>query len=370
VKSNSINPDFTESRNQLNFRNDYMRKIYQAYHFDESLGIMDLSEEKKISLQDIYVPLQFSENELEETWDWNTSEETMGLLDVLKNNNNIIFSGKPGSGKTTISRMVISLLSSDALTNLSKSIGRRIPLYFKLRDYNFSDIETPEDLFDEYLRSQGNVLGTKLNRDILEFYLKEGWCFLIFDGVDEVGGISKRLKIRSFVLNHFSNISTKNYILVTSRPSGLLNAPFDTYMNKTENRRKRIKLLKLFYIDSFKRQQVNDFSFKWFKLRDENPKVVRDKANDFINSLDRISSLAILRRRPVFLTMMAHIHTTKGKLPYSRAQAYEYMVQAYIESLDITRRLHQTLYKDEKFLEWSFEDKIRLLQNIAYISQF
>ena len=74
----------------------------------------------------------------------------------------------------------------------------------------------------------------------------------------------------------------------------------------------------------------------------------------------------MLKRRPVFLTMMAHIHTTKGKLPHSRAKAYEYMVDAYIEHIDITRRLHKELYPDEHYDEWTFEDKIKLLEGIAY----
>jgi len=109
-----------------------------------------------------------------------------------------------------------------------------------------------------------------------------------------------------------------------------------------------------------------DFSQKWFALREENPDIVKNKANEFLNSLENIPSLSALRRRPVFLTMMAHIHTTKGKLPYSRAMAYEYMVAAYIETIDIARRLHKEMYHKEKFVEWSFDDKIKLLQEIAY----
>ena len=51
--------------------------------------------------------------------------------------------------------------------------------------------------------------------------------------------------------------------------------------------------------------------------------------------------------------MMAHIHTTKGKLPHSRASAYEYMVQAYVEHIDIARRLNKELYPQEEFIDWN-----------------
>ena len=364
--NNNINPDFNETSEQREFRHNYMRNVHAAYRFHESLGIMDLGEDKKISLQDIYVPLRFSGKELDESRDWEIQDDTFNLFDIIDKSNNIVLSGKPGSGKTTISRMIISLLSSKELTGLSEKLGRRIPLYFKLRDYPVSKLKTPLDLLNNFIDSQSKTINMNISFEHLEFYLKMGWCFLIFDGVDEVGGLKNRLKIRKFILSHFENYNDKNVILVTSRPSGLENAPFSRFINDAEAKIKNIHLLNLFYVDSFNKTQAQDFSLKWFALRDENPDTQKSKANEFIYSIEKIQGLSTLKRRPVFLTMMAHIHTTKGKLPYSRAQAYEYMVQAYIENLDITRRLHKTMYEDEEFLDWSFEDKIRLLQGIAY----
>ncbi len=110
-----------------------------------------------------------------------------------------------------------------------------------------------------------------------------------------------------------------------------------TYIDVGESRYDWMSLLDLFYIDSFNKSQAREFSRKWFTLREENPEIVTKKTEEFLESIEKIKSLSVLKRRLVFLTMMAHIHTTKGKLPHSRAQAYEYMVEAYIESIDITR---------------------------------
>ncbi len=144
--SKTINPDFPETTEQRKFRQSYMENVHKIYRFHESLGIMDLGEDKKISLQDIYVPLRFSEQELSETRDWESKEDTLSLLNVLDQSRHIVLSGKPGSGKTTMSRMILNLLSPKALTGIAEKCGRRIPLYFKLRDYKTRNIPSADDL--------------------------------------------------------------------------------------------------------------------------------------------------------------------------------------------------------------------------------
>lgn len=362
----NINPDFIETIEQREFRHEFIKKIYSVYHFDDNVGLMDIGEDKKISLQDIYVPIRFSEMELSEERDWGTNENTVSILELLNQSKHVILSGKPGSGKTTISKIIINMLASKALTAFTDKYGRRIPLYFKLRDYKIKNIKTATDLIDMYIENQSKTLGMDISRDILEFYLKKGWCFILFDGVDEVGGIENRLKIREILLKHFVFYNDNNYIIVTSRPTGLEHVPFHEFIEESEKKSKNVELLKLFYVDSFNKNQVRQFSEKWFALREHNPKIIKDKTDEFLDSVEKIKSLSMLRRRPVFLTMMIHIHTTKGKLPYSRVTAYEYMTVAYIESIDITRRLHKEMYPDEKYAEWNFEDKIKLLQGIAY----
>ena len=362
--SKSINPDFIETTEQREFRQAFMQRIYSVYRFDDNIGVMDIGEDKKISLQDIYVPLRFSKTELSESRDWGIEEKTLPILDVLSISKCIVLSGKPGSGKTTISKIIINMLSSKALTAFTEKCGRRIPLYFRLRDYKVKNIKSADDLLDMYIEDQSKTLGLRLNKDILEFYLKSGWCFILFDGVDEVGGIGNRLKIREMLLRKYALYNDDNYIIVTSRPSGLENLPFDKLIDEEDS--SSTKLLKLFYVDSFNKSQAHEFSEKWFALREHNPSIIKNKTEEFLNSIEKIESLSALRRRPVFLAMMIHIHTTKGKLPHSRVTAYEYMVAAYIESIDITRRLHKEMYPDEKYAEWNFEDKLRLLQGIAF----
>lgn len=215
-----------------------------------------------------------------------------------------------------------------------------------------------DDLLNMYIEDQSKALGFSISKQMLQFYLNNGWCFILFDGVDEVGGIENRLKIREIVLKEFALYNENNYIIVTSRPSGLDNVPFHDFINNKEQNLNQHKLLTLFYVDSFNKEQVSEYSEKWFRLREHNPNIVNDKTEDFLNSIEKIKGLSALKRRPVFLTMMIHIHTTKGKLPYSRVTAYEYMVAA----IDIIRRLNKEMYPDEKYAEWDFEDKIKLLQ--------
>ncbi len=366
MNSTNINPDFKETKELRNFRQTYMAKLNAVYKIHDALGVMDLVEYSKVTLQDIYVPLRYSKQNIEESRDWEDDSGTISQLEMLKEAKHVIVSGKPGSGKTTVSRMIINLLSGNAVSGLQQLCGRRIPLYFKLRDYSIAGIESADDLLNKFIKSQSATIRFDIDKELIEYYLNKGWCFLIFDGVDEVGGIENRMKIREIILNYFAKYNTENYLLVTSRPSGLENTPFNSYIDEIEAKMHQLELLKLYHVDSFSKSQVEEFSEKWFALREENPELIKKKSVEFLSDIAKISSLSVLKRRPVFLTMMAHIHTTKGKLPHSRAQAYDYMVQTYVEQLDNVRRLDKTMYKDEKFYNWSFEDKVRLLQSIAY----
>ena len=377
-------PNFTETKEQRTFRQNYMRAINKAYRYDESIGIMDIGEDKKISLQDIYVPLRFNTHDSEDTENLSTS---LSIIELFKRNNKVVLSGKPGSGKTTLSRSIINALSNENLTTMAQNFGRRLPIYIKLRDYKIDNISNFNMFLNEYIKIIENTLKIKVSLKEIEFYLKNGWCFLIFDGVDEVGNEKNRLKIRDFILKNFTNYNSSNYILITSRPKGLDKSYF---FNHTKNEKEKIKkygeeidfeeLIKnnfkieeieeieeevsfpsLYYVTSFNDKQIKQYSQNWFKLREENSIVIDEKVDDFTTSIEKIKNLSILRRRPVFLSMMIHIHTTKGKLPYSRAMAYRYMVEAYIEHIDIARRLNKYYTKD-----WSFEDKERVLEGIAY----
>ncbi len=390
----NILPEFEETSNQRSFRQSYMKEINKAYRYDESIGIMDIGEDKKISLQDIYVPLKFSKNDSE----LYISNDHIDLIELFSNSNNVVLSGKPGSGKTTLSRFIISSLSSYDLTLMSENFGRKIPLYIKLRDYKLEDIKSFNNFFKLFIDTMSNILKINIPKEYIEFYLRNGWCFLIFDGIDEVGNKKNRLKIRNYILKNFSKYNKNNYILVTSRPTGIENSYFFEYTRQEqpikksnkqelihlENNIKEIELdddkeqgehnqknvyfqenkisfPTLYYVSQFDDEQINTYSNNWFKLREENPEVIKERVRDFISSIDKIKNLAFLKRRPVFLSMMIHIHTTKGKLPYSRAMAYKYMVEAYIEHIDMARRLNKLYSKD-----WSFEDKERLLEELAY----
>ena len=55
-----------------------------------------------------------------------------------------------------------------------------------------------------------------------------------------------------------------NYVLVTSRPTGLEQTPFSNHIDEIE-RERQIPLLNLYFIDSFNDEQIDIFSQKWFK---------------------------------------------------------------------------------------------------------
>ena len=83
--------------------------------------------------------------------------ELKNILDLFREKRHVIISGKPGSGKTTLSRSLINTLSSDNLTKMSETFGRRLPLYFKLRDYKIDEIKNYTDFLNQYIKSIGSI---------------------------------------------------------------------------------------------------------------------------------------------------------------------------------------------------------------------
>ena len=358
-----LNPFFAETPAQEEFRVGYLRKLTAQNREPDMAGLMDLPEDQPVALRQIFVPLRFATESME-AWkrdeidayrEDGDSEKTISLSELLLKHPQVVVLGGPGSGKTTLTRWLSFALSDPKLSGLSLDLGRRIVVPFILRHYIDAIDAAREDEAEALLEAYCEDFNKKdkklfpdleiATEDVL-FYLKQGWGCLVFDGIDELGSVERRKKVRSWLLDYYLPLSSKNYLLCTSRPAGYSDCPFDERLPEereaehrkrsaesakndlneslvpkvTERRIASLQHLRRHYVAPFNEEQVKEFSRKWHlvRQRDGNEEAAREASNRFVAALEKHSGLLELQRRPVFITLMAHVHLTRQELPHSR----------------------------------------------------
>ena len=364
----SLYPTFAETYDQIQFRQLYQEKIWELYRFMDTSGLMDIKEGRPISLTDIYVPIRFGQKDMSSNENENEidayTQETLQLHSLLQKYPQVILSGYPGSGKSTLTRLLTYALSSPNPTDIAVSLGKKLALPFILREYN-TDLKSADDLFDSFIEQHERILNIKIPKDMLEFYMRNGWACMIFDGIDEVGSTERRNEFKSWILEKFSQYHPDNIIIITGRPIGFQDCSFEivtgrfgsTFPFKFGSSQK----LAVFHLQPFSKDEVELFGKKWFNIREADPKKKIEKADNFIKAIEKHKGLIDLKRKPIFLTLMAYIHGTQGELPYTNAVFYEWIIKVYFQILDQVKGL-----KELEYPEWSMQNKLIILEEIAY----
>ena len=226
-----------EKNRRATARGNYTRWLLKRFG---SLDMMSVKEgEEKVHLRNIYIPLRIDKED--------RADESMGEIDevekeelpgsdareVIAEHRFVAISGRPGSGKTTLVQALIEELCSDKVSSFrTRLVGRKgiLPVPLILRDYQ-DELETIRNL-DELLdlwwekaeteaQDKQKFLGTPLDiQRLKQSYSKEGDhipLLLLFDGIDEVGGLKPRNNIVQ--LARIAG-KTGHRVVLTGRPSG------------------------------------------------------------------------------------------------------------------------------------------------------
>ncbi|MCD4655259.1 NACHT domain-containing protein, partial [bacterium] len=288
-KSKLAKPNFKETEEQKQFLRRYRESLTKVYHRADFAGLSDLPEDVPVALQSIYVPLLFSPENMEKKSEYkiDTYKKTLNIATLMQAHQSVVLLGGPGSGKTTLTRFLSWALSHPDMTYLSTKLGQRLVIPFILRNYsNLSDLKSFDNLLVEYCAKMQRVFkweqkGLKLDPDLLMFYLANGWAFIIFDGLDEVGSLNLRKKIRRWIVEDLWKITdvNTNMILATSRPAGYDECPFDQEISddiktqvlddgSTVILHMSCQYPNRFYVMPFSESQQENFSDKWHNLRE------------------------------------------------------------------------------------------------------
>ena len=396
--------DNREQRAWLNQYREFLRKTYTDTDFS---GVTDANQRTPMALSKIYVPEQFCKQNLSvdnATARELDNESGLDLEDLLIQfdsnntpsavNGRAIIIGAPGSGKSTLIKLLAVACSDEGRVSHARYLGRRLVMPFILRELDLQGIISTEDLLQIWAQrvNKQSTGKAQINLKYLRFYLEKGWGIIAFDGVDEVS-IKYRRRVRRLVYA-FAGRYPDCALLVTGRPVGFENLSFSGPNNltarrilKLENTNSKNKpitlkyghqassqkglfsqeLLPYYHIRPFSQQQIEQYITHWYNNRYPHDQAKRQtESTELLANLETHSNLASIKRRPIYLASLTYIHDVKGRLPNSQVLVYQTMVEAYLDVLDTAKRFHETQFPEGNSKDFSAEDKTLVLEWLAH----
>lgn len=128
-----------------------------------------------------------------------------------------------------------------------------------------------------------------------------------------------------------------------------------------ENERRPWRKLHRTYVMPFDDKRIESFSRAWYQIRGSLAQETATCEN-FLRSVRTNQATHTLARNPQILTLMALVFRTRLDLPQGRALLYEYITQAYLESIDQAYGI-----LDARF---TWQEKKRLLSKVGFEMQF
>ncbi|MBF0402699.1 MAG: NACHT domain-containing protein, partial [Nitrospirae bacterium] len=335
----------------------YRARLDALYRKADMVGVMNDPEDTPTLLKHIYVPLRIDEKDVDPASSEVDNVKGLYIVDALCRIRFLAISGAPGSGKSTMTQFLAAALSQTILNETASVLGRRVVVPFILRELDFSKINSWDDLWNLWIKDMSERLNMSITREFLDFYIEKGWAIVIFDGIDEIGEeqnlnmikwINKWIEAKS----EFKDAMTPLNIIITGRPYGYLSeGEYDRYFKKM-------------YLLPFNQNQIEQYAYNWFGVQYGEDKLkVKMKSQGFITALKGYG-LEELKRRPIFLAMLAYVTGNEGELPQTRLAAYKKIVEAYIHYLDVLKNIGEK--RDDKPKYWSFDDKIGIMEELAY----
>ncbi|MBD3251220.1 NACHT domain-containing protein, partial [Candidatus Uhrbacteria bacterium] len=251
----------------------------------------------------------------------------LSLGEALELPQNLALIGKAGSGKTTLLKVVASALASEHPHQLAPELSNAIPIpaplpiFLPLRLFEYAC--RPEDA--EYQRCLSDLLRfvddwfvqrlalDELPDRFLSEHIRQGRAWLLLDALDEVPEPDQRKNIRN-VINTLADRFPKTRVLVTARVKAYGAARLSD----------RFQVLTVRDLEEEQRTHMVHLLYENLEVPNAD-----QVAEDLITRFASSSDLQELTRTPVMVWTAAIVHTSKGRLPESRAALYH----AYVDIL-------------------------------------
>ena len=260
------------------------------------------------------------------------------VLEAVISNRQMVLLGDPGSGKSTFANFLSYCLAANAiepeagwldhLPDWPQAESRILPVVVVLRDFarrhaaSLPAKAEPTHLWDfiqERLHAQ-NLDGAAAP---LGKALEQGQVLLLLDGLDEVPGDNQRRFVRdaaaAFLIRYPKIRCLATCRILSYQPPARKDQP-DL----------RLSGLPEFTLAPFESEQIDRFIQAWYSELMRLGTVTEEDKPGMIERLQgavRRTDLRRLAPNPLLLTVMALVHTHKGRLPDARAMLYEETVE-------------------------------------------
>ncbi len=251
----------------------------------------------------------------------------LSALEATVANRRLVLLGDPGGGKSTFVNHLAHCLAVDGLDHLPdwpQDEAEALPIRVILRDLArrlpdpLPARAEPSHLWNFIV---GRLEAQNLERakgPICEA-LEEGRALLLLDGLDEVPGIDQRIFVRDVVVA-FVGRYPGNRFLVTCRVLSYQPPASDGAPDL------RLPDFPTFELAPFDKERIDNFITAWYEELGRLGVVSHQDAPGLARQLKgavRRADLWRLAPNPLLLTVMALVHTHKGRLPDARAMLYE-----------------------------------------------
>ena len=251
----------------------------------------------------------------------------LGVLEATVGNRRLVILGDPGSGKSTFLSHLALCLAAHSLEREANWLARipgwpegeadAVPIPVVLRDFARwlpADVKKAEPchLWD-FIASRLQVQNLAFAAEPLHQGLEEGKAVVLLDGLDEIPTRSQRVFIRDAVAA-FARRYLRSRLVITCRTLSYQDLAW------------QLEGLPAFELAPFDEGKIGRFIGAWY---DELARLGVVKVEDAAGLAQRLQEavhrpdLWRLAPNPLLLTVMALVHTHKGRLPDARALLYE-----------------------------------------------
>ena len=338
----------------------YLSNVRDWHGYIRFLGLPDRRDHPDIIIDRLFVPPLLTDRYVsadDNPADWIGGAET--LMTALAIDKPMVLLGDPGTGKSALVNYLVWLLSRPAENGLVARIGWRLPVPMVLRDLHLKGVTDFHGLLQAFLR---HAMSAPLRDDtFLHEALVTGQAFILLDGIDEIGHINAREKIRRAVFDGFARYPRCRWLL-TSRIVGYNEVPFDRHevdnrdvdfdagniykIGRIDNlvvKRSRIAFppdVEKRYIAPFDSSRIKAFARRWYDVREAAAVRAGEDASHLVEAVHADEGILRLARIPHLLTIMALIHRIEATLPQERALLYDRIAESYLESIDKYRGIY------------------------------
>jgi internalin A len=354
----------------------YAQAICSAHSHIRFVEIPYLKDFSDVQIDKLYVEPRFSGTPIHPDSPPSSWDRCITTIEALRVSKHLVLLGDPGSGKSTLISCLSWQLCRPDQSNENPWRGELsglCPVPIILRELKLTTDITWEGLLDEFLRHR--IGKTLPDKSYLERMLRDGRAVVLLDGLDEIGNLTVRRKLRDAIHAGMA-LNPHSRWLLTSRLIGYEAVPFHIRTDRVDARTDvdgevvsaskkskivRSKVADVLYLAPFNDEQILEFSRNWHVQHEPDKSLVPQNTSAFVSAVRENEGTQRLARIPYLLTLMALIHHKSATLPHGRTELYDRIAAAYLESIDLKRQLDQ--------LPYSLSQKKRWLAFIAYQMQ-